>query len=73
MPTKINKGTLLIVKSPPYYKDEYFYEVTSAGDKVIKANLWRSPKVRKSWNATEFQLLIKMGLVRLAQEGELPE
>jgi hypothetical protein len=73
MSIKITKGTLLLVKSPPYYKDEYFYEVTSAGDKVIKANLWRSPKVKKSWNAAEFQLLIKMGVVRLAEEGEVPD
>jgi hypothetical protein len=73
MSTKINKGTLLVVKSPPYYKDEYFYEVTSAGDKVVKATLWRSPKVKKTWNATEFQLLIKMGVVRIAEQGEVPE
>lgn len=73
MSTKINKGMLLVVKSPPYYKDEYFYQVTSAGDKVVKATLWRSPKVKKSWNAAEFQLLIKMGVVRIAEQGEVPE
>ena len=72
MSEKISKGTFLVVKSPPYYRDEYFYEVTSAGDKVVRASLHHSPKVKKSWNVAELELLIKMGVIRLAGAGEQP-
>jgi hypothetical protein len=71
-PITISKGDFLIVKSPPYYREEYFYEVTGAGDKVIRANLHHSPKVRKSWNIDELKLLIEMKIVRIASKEESP-
>jgi hypothetical protein len=62
----------LLVKAPPYYEKEYFYEITGAGDKQIRATLYHSPKVKKSWSVEEFKLLIEMGVVRLAKDGERP-
>ncbi len=67
MTKQINKGTLLVIKSPPYYRDEYTYEVVSAGAKVIRANLQNSPTVRKSWTTEELNLLIKMGVIRISE------
>jgi hypothetical protein len=61
----LKKGDQLAVKAPPYYKDEYVYEVTSAGDKLVRANLAHSPTVKKSWSTQELQLLIQMGVIRL--------
>ncbi len=61
----LKKGDQLAVKAPPYYKDEYVYEVTSAGQKLVRANLAHSPRVKKSWSAQELQLLFQMGVVRL--------
>ncbi|HEY9788380.1 MAG TPA: hypothetical protein V6D17_23525 [Candidatus Obscuribacterales bacterium] len=72
MSEEFKKGQLLKVKTPPYYEKEYFYEITSAGDKLIRASLYHSPKVRKSWSRHELELLIEMGVVRLAREGETP-
>jgi hypothetical protein len=69
----LKKGTLLLVKAPPYYKDEYFYEVISAGEKMVRAALYHSPKVRKSWSPEELRLSIEMGVVRFAKEGESPQ
>ena len=66
----IKKHQLLWVKAPPYYEKEYLYEVTGAGDKSIRASLYHSPRVRKSWTAEEFALLIEMGIVRMAAEDE---
>ena len=68
----VQKGQLILVKAPPYYEKEYFYEVTSAGDKLIRASLYHSPKVKKSWSLEEFLLLIEMKMVRLANEQEGP-
>lgn len=68
----IRKGQLLIVKTPPYHRKEYFYEVTSAGEKQVRAALYHSPRVRKSWTREELALLIEMGIIRLAAEGETP-
>ncbi len=68
----LKKGQLLLVKAPPYYEKEYFYEITGAGDKQIRATLYHSPKVKKSWSVEEFKLLIEMGVVRLAKDGERP-
>jgi hypothetical protein len=73
MKEEIRKGQLLIVKSPPYYEKEYFYQVTSAGDKLIRADLYHSPKVKKSWTVIELEKLIEFGIVRLAQEHERPQ
>lgn len=72
MVSEISKGQLLVVKVPPYYTKEYFYEVESAGKKQIRAKLYHSPKVRKSWTKEEFGVLLDMQLIRLAEPGELP-
>lgn len=72
MAQEFKKGQLLKVKAPPYYEKEYFYEITAAGDKQIKASLYHSPKVRKSWTRQELEMLIEMGVVRFAKEGENP-
>jgi hypothetical protein len=72
MTAPVQKGQLLIVKVPPYYEKEYFYEVTSAGDKLVRANLYRSPKVKRSWNIEEFKLLLEMGMLRIASPGDAP-
>jgi hypothetical protein len=66
------KGQLLVVKTPPYYKKEYFYEVLSAGGKQVRASLYHSPKVKKSWSIEELKLLIEHGVIRLARDGEQP-
>jgi hypothetical protein len=65
----LKKGDQLAVKAPPYYKDEYVYEITSAGQKLVRANLAHSPTVKKSWSAEELQLLFQMGVVRLITAG----
>lgn len=72
MKESIEKGCLLVVKVPPYYEKEYFYEVTSAGGKLVRANLYHSPKVRKSWTKDELEALFEMGIIRLAGEDERP-
>lgn len=69
---ELKKGQLLLVKVPPYYEKEYFYEVTGAGGKLIRASLYHSPKVKKSWTSEEFNLSIEMGVIRLAREEERP-
>jgi hypothetical protein len=70
---ELKKGQLLLVKAPPYYEKEYFYEVTGAGEKQIRAALYHSPKVKKVWSVEEFKLLIEMGVVRLAKDDERPK
>lgn len=69
---EIKKGLLIVVKAPPYYNKEYVYQVTSAGDKLVRADLFHSPRVRKSWSREELELLIEMGIVRAAGPGDLP-
>ncbi|MBI4533943.1 MAG: hypothetical protein HY711_08340 [Candidatus Melainabacteria bacterium] len=71
-PHEIAKGQLLWVKAPPYYNKEYLYEVTASGDKLIRASLYHSPRVRKSWTTEELVLLFEMGMVRLAEPGQTP-
>jgi len=66
--TDLKKGNLLGVKAPPYYKDEYIYEVTSAGEKVVRAVLRNSPRVRKSWTNEELKILLQMDIVRLVPQ-----
>jgi hypothetical protein len=46
--------------------------VIAAGDKQIRAALYHSPKVKKHWSRKEFDLLLEMGMVRLAARDELP-
>jgi hypothetical protein len=70
---KLQKGQLLLVKAPPYYSKSYFYEVTGAGEKQVRASLFHSPKVKKAWSVEEFKLLIEMGVIRLAAPDEQPE
>lgn len=70
---KIRKGQLLVVKVPPYYEKEYFYQVTSAGEKLVRADLYHSPKVKKNWTTEELEMLIEMGIIRLAREDEHPD
>ena len=67
---ELNKGTLLAIKAPPYFNKEYFYEVTSAGEKLIRASLFHSPTVRKSWSREELRVQFEHGVVRLATESE---
>lgn len=70
---EVKKGQLLLVKVPPYYEKEYFYEVSGAGGKLIRAQLYHSPKVKKSWTSEEFALSIEMGVIRMAREDERPQ
>lgn len=68
----LKKGQLLLVKAPPYYEKEYFYEVTACGDKQIRATLYHSPKVKKVWTIEEYKVLTENGIVRLAKDHERP-
>ncbi|MBX9695967.1 MAG: hypothetical protein K2Z81_26510 [Cyanobacteria bacterium] len=70
---EITKGQLLIVKTPPYFTKAYYYEVTSAGDKMIRASLYNSPTVKKTWKIEEFEAAVEFGVVRLAADDERPE
>lgn len=72
MDLEIKKGLLLIVKVPPFYDKEYFYEVTSAGDKLVRASLYNSPKVKKTWSIQELETLVNHGVVRQAKPHEKP-
>jgi hypothetical protein len=64
------KGNLLVIKAPPYYKQEYVYEVISAGDKQVRAQLQNSPRVRKIWSTRELQVLFQAGVARQLADGE---
>lgn len=66
---EIKKGQLLKVKAPPYFEKEYVYEVTGAGDKMIRANLHNSPRVKKNWTKEELAILFDMGIVSLADDA----
>ena len=68
---EFKKGLLIMVKAPPYYTREYLYQVTSAGDKLVRADLYHSPTVRKHWTREELTLLFEMGMVRLATDADL--
>ncbi|MBK9143717.1 MAG: hypothetical protein IPM23_14535 [Candidatus Melainabacteria bacterium] len=72
MESKFQKGQLLIVKVPPYYEKEYFYEIKSAGEKLVRADLYHSPTVKKSWTVGELETLMEHGIVRLAMDHEKP-
>lgn len=67
---ELKKGSLLVIKVPPYFKKEYLYEITSAGDKLIRASLFHSPTVRKSWTKEVLQAQFEHGIVRLATETD---
>jgi hypothetical protein len=70
---EMKKGTVLVLKVPPYYSKEYLYEVTSAGDKLIRASLYHSPTVKKQWTHAELQALFNNKIVRLAQDKDIQE
>lgn len=68
---ELKKGQILVVKAPPYYDKEYLYEITSAGDKQVRANLYKSPRVRKAWGREELTILADMGIVRAATDQDM--
>lgn len=72
MDAQVRKGQLILVKTPPYFEKEYFYEIVSAGEKLIRANLYHSPKVKRSWTIEQFEASLEMGIVRLAKDDEAP-
>lgn len=65
---EVKRGQLLQVKAPPLFEKEYLYIVTAAGDKMIRADLKNSPKVKKQWTLEEFELSIKHGIIRLVDK-----
>lgn len=73
MDEELKKGQLLILKVAPYYEKEYFYEITSAGEKLVRANLYNSPRVKKSWSREELESMFEHGIVRIASEKERPD
>ena len=73
MKERLEKGQLLVVKVPPYYEKEYYYQVTSAGEKMVRADLFHSPKVKKHWTVEQLEALMNMGIIRLAEEHERPQ
>ncbi|HMO23659.1 MAG TPA: hypothetical protein PKC98_22065 [Candidatus Melainabacteria bacterium] len=72
MDLEFKKGQLLILKVAPYYEREYFYEITSAGDKLVRASLYHSPKVKKSWSREELETMFNLGIARIAKDHEKP-
>lgn len=70
-PEDLKKGQLLVVKVPPFYDREYIYEVTGAGGKLVRAALYRSPKVKKQWSFEDLELLFENGMIRFADESDL--
>src|ERR1700679_3422754 len=71
MPQNLKKGQILVVRVPPFFDREYFYEVMGAGGKVIRVSLYRSPKVKKHWTIEEYALLTEHGMIRLAEKEDL--
>ena len=67
---KLQKGQILVVRTPPFFDKEYLYEITSAGDKLIRVNLLHSPTVKKQWTLDELDILYKNKMVRFADEGD---
>jgi hypothetical protein len=72
MKERLQKGQLLVVKVAPLYEKEYFYQVTSAGEKLVRADLFHSPKVKKNWTIEELEILMEHGIVRVARDDEKP-
>jgi hypothetical protein len=71
MPQNLKKGQILIVKVPPFFDQEYFYEVMGAGGKVIRASLYHSPRVKKHWTMEEYALLTEHGMIRIADKDDM--
>lgn len=70
-PAKLKKGQVLVVKVPPFYDREYLYEITGAGEKVIRADLYHSPTVKKHWSISDLSLLFANGMIRFATDSDL--
>lgn len=68
---EMKKGTLLVLKVPPYYTKSYLYEVTSAGEKLIRASLYHSPTVKKNWSKEELLAMFNAEIVRLANDDDV--
>jgi hypothetical protein len=68
---EMKKGTLLVLKVPPYYTKSYLYEVTSAGDKLIRATLYHSPTVKKQWSKEELLAMFNAEVARLANDEDV--
>lgn len=68
---ELKKGSLLVLKVPPYFTKEYLYEVVSAGDKLIRATLYHSPTVRKQWSHEELIALFNNQIIRIASEKDV--
>lgn len=68
---RLKKGQLLIVKIPPFFEKEYFYEIVAAGEKLIRADLFHSPRVKKQWTPEELDILFENKMIRFAEEPDL--
>jgi hypothetical protein len=68
---KLKKGCLLVVKAPPFFDKEYIYEISGAGGKQIRANLYHSPRVKKQWSLDDLEILFDNGMIRFAEESDL--
>lgn len=68
---RLKKGQLLVVKVPPFYDREYIYEISGAGGKLVRANLYHSPRVKKQWSFDDLELLFNNGIIRFAEESDL--
>jgi hypothetical protein len=68
---RLKKGAILVVKVPPFYDKEYLYEISGSGGKVVRANLYHSPRVKKEWSMDDLALLFGNGMVRFAEEADL--
>lgn len=67
----LKKGRILVVKVPPFYDREYLYEISAAGGKVLRANLYHSPRVKKQWSFDDLELLFGNGMIRFAEESDI--
>lgn len=64
---QLKKGQLLAFKTPPFFDKAYVYEITAAGDRLIRASLHHSPRVKKQWTPEEFAMLMEHGMIRLIE------
>jgi len=68
---ELKKGTLLVLKVPPYYTKSYLYEVIASGDKKISASLYHSPTVKKHWSKEELVAMFSAEIVRIASDEDV--
>lgn len=68
---RLKKGGLLVVKAPPFFDKEYIYEISGAGGKQIRANLYHSPKVKKQWSLADLEILFENKIIRFAEEADM--